>query len=260
LRRLIVAEPLARSAIWARRLGVFALATAAVSIALARLRAADPTAALTVFGAALVLAALAALLAFAAAVVIWRDGLRGAEQAALALLLAAGLFAYPVYLAGTAFVYPPINDVTTNLKSPPPFMFSVKAREARGSSEPPPPPSPEALQTQRAAYPDIGTITVEMDSTAAYQLALSVAKDLGWTIVDSEPPNLNGDGSALIEATARSLFFGFVSDIAIRIRPGATHTAIDLRSVSRVGRHDFGANARRVRKFAAAIKEAAEER
>src|SRR5271166_472486 len=123
MRRLIVAEPVARSAVWALRLAVFALAVAAVSIVLARSHAADPAAALTVFGAALVVAALAALLAISAAAVIWRDGLRGAEQAALAFLLAAGLFAYPVYLAGVAFVYPPINDVTTNVKSPPPFMF-----------------------------------------------------------------------------------------------------------------------------------------
>ncbi|MGA7199805.1 DUF1499 domain-containing protein, partial [Roseiarcus sp.] len=113
---------------------------------------------------------------------------------------------------------------------------------------------------QRAAYPDIATVTVEMDSTQAYQLALSVANDLGWRIVDSEPPNLNGDGAALIEATARSLFFGFVSDIAIRIRPGATETAIDVRSVSRLGGHDFGSNAERVRIFIGEVKEATRER
>ena len=97
------------------------------------------------------------------------------------------------------------------------------------------------------------------NSTGAYQLALNVASDLGWRLVDSEPPNLGGDGAALIEATARSLFFGFISDIAIRIRPGAVETAIDLRSVSRVGRHDFGANARRVRRFIAEAQETARE-
>ena len=98
-----------------------------------------------------------------------------------------------------------------------------------------------------------------MDPSGAYELALSVAKDLGWRIVNSEPPNLAGDGVALIEATAHSLFFGFVSDIAIRIRPSATVTAIDVRSVSRVGAHDFGANARRVNRFAEAAKAEAQE-
>lgn len=259
MRRLIVAEPVARTAVWSRRLSVFALAIAAVAVALSRLREAGPAAVLTVFGAALVLAAVAALLAIAAAVIIWREGLRGAEQAAFGFALAAALIAYPVYLAALAFVLPPINDVSTDLGSPPTFLLSAKAREARAGAEPPL-PSDEVRAAQRTAYPDIATIMVGMDPTEAYQLALGVAGDLGWKVVDSEPPNLNGDGSALIEAIRGSFFFGFPTDIAIRIRPGATETAIDVRCVSRVGRHDFGSNARRARKFIAAVKEAAPER
>ena len=115
----------------------------------------------------------------------------------------------------------------------------------------------ETRAAEQAAYPDLETVKVEMDSTEGYRLCLSVASDLGWRIVDAEPPNLAGDGSALIEATDRSLFFGLVSDIAIRIRPGATRTAIDVRSVSRIGKHDFGANAARIRRFIAAVKEEA---
>ena len=103
MRRLILIEPVAQSAVWARRLSIFAIAIAAVAIALSRFRAADPAAVLTVFGAALIIAALAALLATAAASVIWRDGLRGAQQAALGFTLAAALLAYPVYLAAFAF-------------------------------------------------------------------------------------------------------------------------------------------------------------
>ncbi len=258
MRRLIVAEPVARAAVWSRRLAIFACAIAAVAIALARLGAADPPAVLTVFASALVVAALAAMLAGAAAVVIWRDGLRGAGQASFGFALAAALMAYPVALAVVAFVLPPINDVSTDLASPPTFLISMKARAARAGDEPPP-SSEESRATQREAYPDIETVQVEMDSTEAYRLALGAASDLGWRIVDAEPPNLAGDGAALIEATDRSLFFGFVSDIAIRIRPGATRTAIDVRSVSRVGKHDFGANAGRIRKFIAAVKEAARE-
>jgi uncharacterized protein (DUF1499 family) len=223
------------------------------------MRAADSAAALTVFGAAVVVATFAALLAAAASAAIWRDGLRGAGEAAFGFAVAAALIAYPVYLAAIAFALPPITDVSTDLKSPPPFLLSTKAREARAGAEPL--ASDEgARAAQRAAYPDIETVRVEMDSSEAYELALSVTRDLGWRIVDYEPPNLAGDGAALIEATDRSLFFGLVSDIAIRIRPGATQTSIDVRSVSRFGRHDFGANAGRARKFILAFKEAAHER
>ncbi len=259
MRRLIVEEPVARSAVWARRLAVFAVATAAVAIALARLRVADPAAALAVFAASLSMATLAGLLAASAAAVIWRDGLRGAGQTGFAFVLAAAIIAYPAYLTVVAFALPPIHDVSTDLKSPPTFLLSAKAREAR-LGQTPAQSGEETRTAQRAAYPDIAPVMVELDSTGAYQLALSVAGDLGWRVVDSEPPNLSGDGAALIEATDRSLFFGFVDDIAIRIRPGATRTIIDVRSVSRVGRHDFGANAERVRKFAAAVKEGVRER
>ena len=259
MRRLIVAEPVARAAQWSRRLALFALAIAAVAIALSRMHAADPPAALAVFAAALVIAALAEMLAGAAAVVIWRDGLRGAGQAWFGFAIATALIAYPVYLAAAAFALPPINDVSTNLASPPTFLLSMKARAARAGAEPPP-SSEETRKAQREAYPDLEAAEVEMDPTEAYRIALGAASDLGWSIVDAEPPNLAGDGSALIEATDKSLFFGFLSDIAIRIRPGATRTAIDVRSVSRVGKHDFGANARRVRQFIAAVKEAERER
>ena len=259
MRRLIVAEPVARLAVWSRRLAVFALATVLVALALSRSRAADPGAALAVFAASLGMAVLAGLLAAAAAAVIWRDGLRGAGQTAFALALAAAILAYPAYLAAVAFALPPIHDVSTDLKSPPTFLLSARARAARAGHTPP--PSSEATRAaQKAAYPDIAPIRVEMDSTDAYQLALSVAGDLGWRVVDTAPPNLGGDGAAVIEATGRSLFFGFVDDIAIRIRPGATQTIIDVRSVSRVGRNDFGANAEHVRKFAAAVEEDMRER
>jgi Protein of unknown function (DUF1499) len=259
LRPLSVEEPVAAAARWSRRLAVFAAAIALVAVALARMRAADPPAALTVFAAALVVAAIAVVLAAAAAVTIWRDGLKGAGQAAFGFFLAAALVAYPAYLAALAFVLPPINQVSTDPASPPPFMFSTKARKARAGFEPPP-LGEETRAEQGAAYPDLETVKVEMDSSEAYRLALGVASDLGWRIVDAEPPNLAGDGSALIEATVRSLFFGLVSDIAIRIRPGATQTAIDVRSVSRLGKHDFGANAARVRRFIVAVKEESRER
>ncbi len=259
MRRLIVDEPVSRAAIWSQRLAVFALVVAGVSILLARLHAADPAAALTVFAAALVVAGFALMLAGAAAPIIWRLGLRGAGQAFLGFVLALGLLAYPAYLAALAFSLPKINDVSTDLVSPPSFLLSVRARAAGAGAEPPS-PTDGMRAAQQIAYPDLQTVKVEMDALAAYRLALSAATDLDWRIVDLQPPNPSGGGLATIEALDRSLFFGFPSDIVIRIRPGATSTAIDLRSASWVGRHDFGANAKRIRKFVAAVKDAPLER
>ena len=112
---------------------------------------------------------------------------------------------------------------------------------------------------QKAAYPEVRPIVVDLEPAQAYQLALRAVDDVGWRIVDANPPNLRVDGVAQIQAVVRSLLFGFADDIAIRIRPLASQTRIDLRSSSRVGKHDFGANARRIDRFAAAVKEEMQE-
>jgi uncharacterized protein (DUF1499 family) len=257
MRRLIVEEPISRAAVWSARTAVFAVATALVSIGFARFGG-DATGALSVFGAALGLAILAALLAAAAAVVIWRTGRRGVAPAAVGFALAAALLADPAYLTAKAFTLPVLNDVTTDFDSPPSFMISAKARAARGGGAPPPNPANEAIQ--RAAYPRVQPLMVDLEAAQAYQMSLRIVKDLGWRIVDANPPNLRGDGVAHIDATDRSPVFGFVSDIAIRIRPLANQTRIDMRSLSRVGRHDFGANARRIEKFIASAQESVQAR
>jgi uncharacterized protein (DUF1499 family) len=254
MRRLIVEEPLSRAAVWSGRTAAFAAATAIVSIGIARVGGGDPTGALAVFGASLVLAFLAMLLAASAAVVIWRTGRRGVAPAASGFMLALALLAYPAYLTLEAISLPTLNEVTTDFENPPTFMISAKAREARGGRAPPM-PNPATEATQKIAYPEIQPMMVDLEAVQAYQMCLRIAKELGWRIVDASSPNLRGDGVAHIDATDRSLVFGFVDDIAIRIRPLANQTRIDIRSVSRVGRHDFGANARRTRKFIAAVQE-----
>ena len=130
MRRLIVEEPLSRAAIWSRRTAVFALAIVGVSIALSRFGHADPAAVLTVFGAALVLAFLAVLLACSAAVVIWRTGRRGADQAALGFVLSLAILADPAYLTIVALRLPALDDISTDLEAPPSFMISAKARRS----------------------------------------------------------------------------------------------------------------------------------
>jgi len=254
MRRLIVQEPVSRAAVWSGRTAVFATATALVSVGVARFGGGDPTGALAVFGASLALALLAMLLAASAAVVIWRTGRGGVAPAAAGFALALALLAYPGYLTLEAISHPILNEVTTDFETPPTFMISARAREARGGRAPPP-PTAAMEDAQKAAYPEIQPMMVDLEAVQAYQMSLRIAKELGWRIVDGNPPNLRGDGVAHVDATDRSPIFGFVADIAIRIRPLANQTRIDIRSVSRIGRHDFGSNARRVRKFIAAVQE-----
>ena len=60
---------------------------------------------------------------------------------------------------------------------------------------------------------------------------------------DSDP----ADGR--IEATDTTFWFGFKDDIVIRIRAEDDNSRVDVRSVSRVGKSDVGANAKRIRQY-----------
>jgi len=45
----------------------------------------------------------------------------------------------------------------------------------------------------------------------------------------------------------------FKDDVVVRVAPATNGSRIDVRSVSRVGRSDLGANARRIRMFLTAL-------
>ncbi len=241
-------------------MAVFAVLVAASAILAGRAESgAEAVGPLAAFAAALTLAAFAFLLASAAAVEIWRTGRRGVAPAVLGAALSLALLAFPAWLAVQAELLPRLSQVTTDYRKPPVFMTSSRAREARGAWTPPPPnPDDEALQ--RAAYPRVAPISVDLEPDQAYRMSLRIARDLGWRVVDSAPPNLRGEAEAHIDATDRSLFFGFLTDIAIRVRPQGAKTEIDLRSASRIGAHDFGANARRIVKFADAVQQSTQAR
>ncbi len=80
----------------------------------------------------------------------------------------------------------------------------------------------------------------------AFNKAVNIAEDLGWIIVSKDQAN------SIIEATQTTTLWQFKDDIVIRIRANAQTpdtTDIDLRSVSRIGRSDLGANANRIQRF-----------
>ena len=69
------------------------------------------------------------------------------------------------------------------------------------------------------------------------------AVELGWEIVAAEPDR------GRIEATATTFWFRFKDDVVIRLTPRGYGTYVDVRSKSRIGGGDMGANANRIRRF-----------
>jgi uncharacterized protein (DUF1499 family) len=233
--------PVSKTALWAARLAFFALAVAVLSIIIVRSQLLEIGPALTTFGASLVLAALAILVAFAAFVVIWRQGYSGLGRALLALFLGLALLAYPAYLGVRALKRPAISDISTDTANPPRFDVLVRQRPPGRVDYP-----GATAALQRSGYPDIVPADFDVPARMAYDAALAVATKRKWAISDARAPTLaRRDG--LIEATARTPIMGFRDDIVIRITPLNQGTRIDVRSASRVGTHDLGANASRIR-------------
>jgi len=141
--------------------------------------------------------------------------------------------------------YPEIHDITTDITDPPIFVQAAKIREDSANSLE---ISPDTLQLQSTAYPGLKTMQSHLDFDQAYAQASTVAKKMGWKITASDPE------AGTIEAIDTTSIMGFKDDIIIRLRPAESGTLIDLRSASRVGRSDLGANARRIREFMARYK------
>lgn len=165
-----------------------------------------------------------------------------AGQSILAILFALVSFAMamgPVQMRKMAQDVPPIHDISTDVQDPPAFV--VTAAE-RGPKENPAAYDTEQTAQQLEAYEDIKPIKVSASPKEAFDACLEAAKQMGLKIADEN----RGEGR--IEATATTRWFGFKDDVVFRIRAGVNGgTVIDIRSKSRIGQSDLGANAKRIR-------------
>ncbi len=159
----------------------------------------------------------------------------------LMLLLAAVLY-LPIQQALVARSVPGIHDISTDLVDPP--RFSAAMVEARKDARNPPEyPGAETAQQQQQAYPHIQPLRLAADRNTVFAQARELVAANGWQLVQANPD------SGIIEASDTSWWFGFVDDVIIRIRSDGRGSLVDMRSKSRIGRSDIGANARRIDRF-----------
>lgn len=173
--------------------------------------------------------------------------LRAGHAVALAgaLVVATATAALPLWWQNTARAVPPINDITTDTDDPPAFVAILPLRAGAPVSARY--PGAATAQAQRAGYPDLRPFTSTRNAHDAFAAALAAARKMGWQIIAAD------EAAGRIEATATTPWFGFTDDVVVRVTPAANGSRIDVRSVSRVGRSDLGANARRIGDYLAAL-------
>jgi uncharacterized protein (DUF1499 family) len=127
------------------------------------------------------------------------------------------------------------NDVTTNLADPPAFLVGPAAGVAY----------PEHfVPWHRAAYGDLTSYEMAADHNTAYRAVRDAATSMpGWEILHEDTEG------GVLQALARTRLFRFEDDVVIRVRQTQDGARIDVRSRSRFGGGDRGANAARVRTF-----------
>lgn len=172
---------------------------------------------------------------------------RGLGLAAIGLVCGVLAFAVPASYLDRARSVPRLHDVTTDTRDPPQLVAVLPLREKAKARNPAAYDSALAA-VQANGYPDIRPLIVPSPAKAAFDAALALAVERGWEIVAVAPQQ------GRIEATAITFWYGFRDDIVIRVTAEQGMTRIDMRSVSRVGRNDVGANAARIRAYLAELE------
>lgn len=194
-----------------------------------------------------------------------RQGWRSALVAALIPALGLG---YLAWVRDQSADIPPIHDVSTRPDDPPAFSPALLSERARSADTNPvvsltaPISTLEKYRGPRfadmgdrtlgqiaaEAYPGVRPLTTPAAPDVAFAAALAEARSQGWAIVSEDA------ATGAFSATATTFWFGFKDDVAVRIRQDGTGSVIDVRSTSRVGLSDLGANAARIESFLTGVE------
>jgi fatty-acyl-CoA synthase len=202
-------------------------------------------------------ATVAGLAALALAVLWLRSALarnegEGKRQGLIALLGSLAFLYSPITYVYYGYKLLPIHDITTAPEDPPEFVALARIHSAntrvfdgaRKISY-----KGEEVTVAYAMHEEYQTLTkphvgLLISPQKTFWRSYEAAKTLGWTIVEASEKDLR------IEASDKSLWFGRISDIVIRVRPaGSIGSRVDIRSESRDGELDHGRNAARLKAF-----------
>ncbi len=98
-------------------------------------------------------------------------------------------------------------------------------------------------------YPDLQPQRFAAPAARVFDAASAVARAEGWEVTKEDR------GAGVITAVATTPLMHFKDDVTITTRPDGEQTTVIVRSHSRIGKGDLGANAKRIRKFQSELAE-----
>jgi uncharacterized protein (DUF1499 family) len=225
---------------WSLRISLVALVLLVLGPLLAFLGVLPGVPALLIFS----LAALVGIVGMFAGIISAVRGKAAPGFAAVALgLLALGVVLMPAFAGGGK---PPINDVSTDLQDVPAFTHARTLPENAGRDL----GYPEDFKpVMTHFYADLKPLKLAEPPDAVFERAVALARARpGWTVTQVDTQ------ARTFEGVSETRVFRFRDDFVVRMRPEeGGGTRVDMRSKSRVGRGDLGANAARIHDFLQAL-------
>ena len=175
---------------------------------------------------------------------------RGAlTRAALGFLLAIVIIMPLVIIAAKTRQYPLINDITTDTQKPPVFVMANNLQR-KGGRDLSYPPQFAAIQNRAAAYKDLAPLKMDGTPDDVFKRVQILAGEVpDWQITRNDP-HLH-----TLEGVATSGLFKFHDDFIIEVRPAdGSGSLVEMRSKSRDGKGDLGANYHRIMSFMRIMK------
>ncbi len=141
----------------------------------------------------------------------------------------------------------PINDITTDTQNPPQFVAALKQRSECGEGLA---YDPKIAPIQAQNYPALQPLTLDGTPDNIYKRVEILAGEIpNWTITRNDP------AAHELEGVATSALFKFHDDFVIQVRPdGTNRSVVQMRSKSRCGVSDLGANYDRITSFFRILK------
>jgi hypothetical protein len=144
----------------------------------------------------------------------------------------------PLLFVVQALRAPLTNDVSTDPYHPPRLQWAERLRTAQDL--------PINAAPLQAFAGNPGPLYTRATPIEVVTEASELMSELGWQVEPSP------DG---LDAVVTSGWFGFQDDVALRVFQGPKETRVDMRSASRQGRSDLGANRARIRDFLTRLNE-----
>ena len=137
---------------------------------------------------------------------------------------------------------PLINDITTDFERPPVYWVKPPKRPTYNAAK--------YRQPAEQGYPDLKNLSLALPPDVVFARVVALVQSRGWGIAARDEEGFR------IQAIAITPLLRFRDDVLVEVRPGerAGTSTVAMRSKSRLGRGDFGANAKRIRAFLADLQ------